>query len=336
MDDIDEEGFVLSVGIDLGYGFVKATNGAQTVKFPALVEVGRSQGGTFRATDYEVAIDGVTYFVGELARREGKSLINLSNALAKEEELRVLWLTALALLGDEPANVVTGLPLSQYETRERFSEQLAKMRGTVTIGNETRVVDTERVQVVPQAMGAMMAGLLEPETMALRNPRWMEQGGYLLLVDVGTRTTGVVTFETQPEFTWVSKLSGATDIGMIDVFRTMQEAFGQLAGSAPRLEEAPFWETLLDKGETWYGGKTVDFRRQRDAIVDRFGKRIAQYAVQLLGGEAWNRVAVVFLAGGGATLPQEAFQAHSVSVFKVPEPQMANAMGFYLFGRSRG
>ena len=332
---MDEEGFVLNIGIDLGYGFVKATNGARTVKFPALVEVGRSQGGAFRATDYEVVIDDATYFVGELARREGKSLINLSNALAKEEELRVLWLTALALLGDEPAQVVTGLPLSQYETRERFSEQLAKMRGTVTIGNKKRIVDTESVQVVPQAMGAMMAGLLEPETMALRNPGWMQQGGYLLLVDVGTRTTGVVTFETHPEFTWVAKLSGATDIGMIDVFKAMQEAFQQQVGTAPRLEEAPFWESLLIKGETWYGGRTVDFRTQCDAIVDRFGKRIAQYAVQLLGGEAWNRVAVIFLAGGGATIPQTAFQAHSSSVFKVPEPQTANATGFYLFGRSR-
>ncbi len=326
----------MNVGIDLGYGFVKATNGERTVKFPALVEVGRAQGGTFRAADYEVTIDGVTYFVGDLARREGKSLINLSNALAKEEELRVLWLTALALLGDEPASVVTGLPLSQYETRERFSEQLAKMRGTVTLGKKTRIVDTESVQVVPQAMGAMMAGLLEPETMALRNPRWMEQGGYLLLVDVGTRTTGVVTFETQPEFTWVSKLSGATDIGMIDVFRTAQEAFGQLAGSAPRLEEAPFWESLLGKGETWYSGRTVDFRAQRDAIVDRFGKRIAQYAVQLLGGEVWNRVSVVFLAGGGAEVPKEALKEKAVSVFTVPDAQMANAAGFSLFGRSRG
>ena len=139
----------MNVGIDLGYGFVKATNGAQTVKFPSLVEVGQSRGDVFRSADYEVTIDGVTYFVGNMARREGKSLINLSNALAKEEELRVLWLTALALLGDEPASVVTGLPLSQYETRERFSEQLAKMRGTVTIGNKTRIVDTESVQVVP-------------------------------------------------------------------------------------------------------------------------------------------------------------------------------------------
>ena len=79
----------------------------------------------------------------------------------------------------------------------------------------------------------------------------------------------------------------------------------------------------------------MDFRTQRDAIVDRFGRRIAQYAVQLLGGEAWNRVAVVFLAGGGAIIPQKAFQAHSSSVFTVPEPQTANATGFYLFGRSR-
>ena len=185
-------------------------------------------------------------------------------------------------------------------------------------------------------MGAMMAGLLEPDTMALRNPGWMQQGGYLLLVDVGTRTTGVVTFETQPEFTWVAKLSGATDIGMIDVFRAMQEAFGQLAGSAPRLEETPFWEALLTRGETWYSGRTVDFRTQRNAIADRFGKRIAQYAVQLLGGEAWNRVAVVFLAGGGADVPLHALSTHSSSVFVISDAQMANATGFYLFGRSRG
>ena len=333
---MDEEGLTLNVGIDLGYGFVKATNGERTVKFPSLVEMGQSRGDVFRSANYEVTIDGTIYFVGELARREGKSLINLSNALAKEEELRVLWLTALALLGDEPAQVVTGLPLSQYETRERFSEQLAKMRGTVTIGNNTRIVDTECVQVVPQAMGAMMAGLLEPDTMALRNPGWMKQGGYLLLVDVGTRTTGVVTFETQPEFTWVSNLSGATDIGMIDVFKAMQEGFSQQVGGAPRLEEAPFWESLLSKGETWYGGKTIDFQAQRNAVVDRFGKRIAQYAVQLLGGEAWNRVAVVFLAGGGADVPLQALSAHSPSVFVVSNAQMANATGFHLFGRSRG
>ena len=325
------------IGIDLGYGFVKATCGDKTVKFPSLVEVGQpTTHDAFRAADYEVEIDGTTYFVGEMARREGKSLINLADPLAKEEDLRVLWLTALALVGnDEPATVVTGLPLSQYDTRDKFAERLAKLRGVVTIRGKKRLVETESLQVVPQAMGAMMAGLLEPETMSLRNPQWMEQGGYLLLVDVGTRTTGVVTFETQPEFTWVAKLSGATDIGMIDIFRAMQTAFGRQVGSAPRLEEVPFWESLLTKGETWYGGKTIDFRETRDAIREQFGKRIAQYAVQLLGGEAWNRVAVVFLAGGGAVVPQTSLRTYGVPVFSVPDAQMANATGFYLFGRSK-
>lgn len=324
------------VGMDLGYGFVKATNGEKTVLFPSLVETGHAREEAFRLADYRVSIDGVTYFVGDMARREGKSLLNLANPLAKEEDLRVLWLTALALLaGDEPLHVVTGLPLNQYDARDTIKEKWLSFHGDVMINGKKRSIKTESVQVIPQAMGAMMAGLLEPETMAMRNPQWMEQGGYLLLLDVGTRTTGVVTFETQPEFTWVSHLSGATDIGMIDVFRALQTAFRQQTGSAPRLEEVPFWENLLRKGETWYGGEVIDFRDTRQAILQQFGERITQYAIQLLGGEAWQRVAVTFLAGGGAEIPKTSLQDRGVQTQCISDAQKANAMGFYLFGRSR-
>ena len=324
------------VGIDLGYGFVKVVSGEKTITFPSLVEVGQPVRDGFRTADYEVTIDGKTYYVGEMARREGKSLINLADPAAKEEDLRVLWLTALALVaGDEPLQVVTGLPLNQYDTREVMTKKWLSFQGDVTINGKKRCINAESVQVIPQAMGAMMAGLLEPETMALRNPQWMEQGGYLLLIDIGTRTTGVVTFETQPEFTWVSSLSGATDIGMIDVFRALQAAFRQQTGSAPRLEEIPFWENLLRKGETWYGGDVIDFRHTQQAILQQFGERVTQYAIQLLGGEAWQRVAVTFLAGGGAETPKASLQDRGVPTLCIPDAQKANATGYYLFGRSR-
>ncbi|WP_206830160.1 ParM/StbA family protein [Alicyclobacillus fructus] len=331
------------VGVDLGYGWIKATNGERFVRFPALVCDAHDllMRDVFQAPEYEAHLETASgarrVFVGELARREGVTALNLATKKYEDADTEALWLVTLALLAQEgePLHVVTGLPLAHFESqREALKERLLHLRGRVTVQDRTMEVAPQSVRVIPQAMGAMIGTLLDPVTMELRNPAWIEQGGYLLLVDVGTRTTGFVTFETQPELRLVSRLSDSVDVGVHDLYLALAGVFRQRTGETPSLSD-PLYDELYARGEVYYGGHTVSVEPERSKHIERMGQLIARRIQEHLGADGLKRIHTVFLAGGGYRMAQGVLQRMFPHVHLVPDPQMANAEGYRLYGLAR-
>lgn len=331
------------LGVDLGYGWVKATDGERSVRFPALVSDAHAlfMSELFGEPEYEVSIETSSgnrhVFVGELARKEGHAAWNLATRKFEDADTEALWLTTLALFArdGEPLDVVTGLPLAHYEAqRAALRERLLSLRGRVTIQGRTVEVEARTVRVIPQAMGAMIASLLDPGTLELRNPAWTEHSGYLLLVDVGTRTTGFVTFETQPELRLVSRLSDSVDVGVHDLYVALASVFRQRTGETPPLSDG-LYDALYAYGEVFYGGQTVSVEPERSRHMERLGGLITRRIQEHLGAEALKRVHTVFVAGGGHRMVQTTLQRMFPRVVVVPNPQMANAEGYRLYGLTR-
>jgi plasmid segregation protein ParM len=332
------------LGVDLGYGWVKATNGERSLRFPALVGEAHELllPEMFGSVEYDVTIETESgtrrVFVGELARRESRDASwNLATRKFEDADTEALWLTTLALFAreGEPLDVVTGLPIAHYDTQKQaLRQRLLELSGRVTVQGRTVEVQARSVRVIPQAMGAMIATLLDPVTLDLRNPAWTEHGGYLLFVDVGTRTTGFVTFETQPELRLVSRLSDSVDVGVHDLYAALAGVFRQRTGETPPLSDG-LYDELFARGEVYYGGQTVSVEPQRTRHIERIGGLIARRIQEHLGAEAVQRVHTVFVAGGGYVIAQTALQRVFPRVYAVPNPQMANAEGYRLYGVAR-
>ncbi len=125
------------MGIDIGFGFVKATDGQQKYLFPSVV-------GEAREIRYKtglntnsildnliVEVDNDKYFVGDLAIRQSDLIQStISDKRINSIENKVLFLTAFALLdgvgtGVSKFNLVTGLPVDEYiEYKDTLMKQL--------------------------------------------------------------------------------------------------------------------------------------------------------------------------------------------------------------------
>lgn len=327
-------------GIDLGYGWVKATNGFKDAVFPSLVGEGYERLPFFGAenTGYDVEIETERgkrrVFIGELAQRECPSAtINLSSEKYKDADTEALWLLTLGLMAQkgEPLHVVTGLPLAHFKRqKDALHQELMQMEGVVTLNKKMLKVKADSVRVVPQAMGAIMAGLLDAETLQPRDAHLLRRGGYVLLVDVGTRTTGFVTFQTRP-FQYVEALSDSIDLGGNTLHQALAQVLQAETGETPSPSDLPLYSELLETGEVFFAGQVVSAHAEVQRVRDRVGKTILRQIVAKLGAETLHHVHAVFVAGGGAEWVVPVLQAQFPSVEVVADAQMANARGFRLF-----
>ena len=134
------------LGIDIGFGFTKATSGSQDLLFKSLLGEAtdiqfREQmlpGGMSGEDHLQVEVDGKGYFIGELAERQSNvRFFTLDQGQFISKFAKVLALTATARLvkGFIPVNLVTGLPIGAYR---KHKDELARL-----LAGEHKVVLTD-------------------------------------------------------------------------------------------------------------------------------------------------------------------------------------------------
>jgi plasmid segregation protein ParM len=328
------------LGLDLGYGYVKVTRDGKTVQsFPSVVGSGKERQfsnlfGSGRGLDeMAVEINEKTYYVGELAVAES---YDASRAIDRNkthhEATRVLIGTAVLLAQlpvDEPVKLYTGLPLEYVrEQKDDFAATLQGMRFTVKgvsgpFQGVEREIRFDSVKVLPQAIGAAYAALMDeqgrpryPELAVVEDP--------MALIDIGYRTTDFTVFQVRPRLRVLEELSGTVAVGAHTVYNMVRAAF-------PEIPERDV-ESAVSRENIWINGRTLDLRREVAEVRKSVAKTIAD-EVKHRWSDRMGRIRVVFLAGGGAKLLESELQTLHPDVRVVPEPQGANALGFWLMGR---
>src|SRR5262245_18006705 len=123
------------LGIDLGFGFTKATNGRRSLVIKSVIGEAEPQfGGELMdpAGDgghLHLELDDRSVFVGELAERQSSlRSFTLDEDRFVAEAARVLALAPATVLAnsDEPLRIVTGLPISTFR---RKSDELTRVLG---------------------------------------------------------------------------------------------------------------------------------------------------------------------------------------------------------------
>lgn len=329
------------IGLDIGFGFTKATNGHETRIFKSVF--GEATDLQFRdnllkdSTPEEhlhIEVDGNGYFVGELAERQSK---NRSFTLDQQEFVtgftKVLALTALATMvePEDPIKLVAGLPISQYQ---KFKDQLASaLTGDHKVAMIDRsgerhdnVVSISEVRVVPQPFGSLLTQMLGDRGEVV-NPRFLTEK--IGIVDVGFRTTDYMIAD-RTRFS--QRGSGTAEAGISSAFSVVSEKLkeeSEINVELYRLFEA------VDRGFIRIRGKKFDLSKLSEGAFGHLATAIANEANRIWADD-WDMDAILLTGGGGAVLGSHLKPIVVGKVIPVEAGQdsrLSNVEGFCKYGK---
>lgn len=328
-----------AVGLDIGYGVVKAVTQTQTVTFPSVA--GHSRDIKFGADQIKAKYPGCQildedgqWFVGDLAASQIPTgeLIRLRGRTANDNvtgnAFRVrMAKVALGMLmvgcysGDREAisiNIATGLPVDHMHGA---AELKAALSGAHRIKTDSAdfVVHVGGVRVMPQPNGTIYRQMLTSDGRINRQHTFVRTG----VCDVGTYTVDV-TLDDDGEY--IDAESGSVESGVFTAHQRIEAAMEKDFG-----QKMPYKtiETTLRTGFATAFGEEIDYRR----VVEDALHPLRSATLALLNDKfkAGASVDVLYLSGGGADLVFDDVLRAYPQTRKVTNPQLANAQGYLNF-----
>lgn len=320
------------VGIDVGYGFVKAVDSldGKPVVFPSLVapvtdekDVGLGKQRTV------VSIEGQSYFIGLDAGVSKLARQTISRERLKTSEFKALFLYALYKLYPNGVNhlfVATGLPGAWLKDGKELAEALTGVF-SIKIDGKPVSFHVDTVEPYPQAFGSWVR-----EAFTLNGtgkPTVTDQTLVTqptLVVDFGTATTGFAMLAGN----YISERSDSIEVGMNDVLDGLRRA------CSAEFRYEPAYSDLVKASIT---GKLTVFGQTKDisSLISPHKEKVIQAAVAKARTlwQAGQQAATVLLTGGGAMVLGDDFKrlyGHPNTII-LPESQTANVRGLWIYGK---
>lgn len=320
-----------NIGIDLGFGFVKATDGEKDFIFPSVVGAGQDLTYRSELTTYvdpienlSVSIDGKKYFVGDLAIRQSDILSrSLGENHAQEKNTKVLLLTALALFvqgESDEFNVVTGLPPSYYLANKDILAAMIKGNHTIMINvdgvDQKKTIVVDKVKIIPQPMGTMFhklfdsKGVLEDKEMARSK---------VGIIDVGFRTTD---FTVVDKLEYIDKLSYSTTTGMSNAYGIIAD---YLRNNFRVYKENYEMDEIVQKAQIKVAGKVHSLEQVKKDAYEQVATKIMTEMNSI-----WDQrdLDLILLSGGGGQAMAEYILPELETASLVENSQTANVRGY--------
>src|SRR5436305_10772187 len=284
-----------------------------------------------RPDEHVVAYNGVDYFLGNLAEREGKNADNAEGAAERyfnEHALvRLLGLSAMLIKMQRSyeLRVVTGLPYSLYTNKEhrRRMKQFLEGRYIFTYNGEPAPREvTIKVGVVVSEGQGILASVTENtnETRAV--------------IDIGFRTTDLVAID---ESGMIVKYCDSKPLGLGQVADAVIQLYAK-EGRILKLEDAISILMAYQQGKTL---PVVKVRNQTIAeetvreVIRKSLKTVGRNIQQFVSGK-WgsDKVGIagdfdsVWIAGGSSYYFDSSIRELIPTVQRPSEPEFANARGY--------
>jgi len=329
------------IGLDIGFGYTKATNGQRFIIFKSVY--GEASELQFREQllsdpDEEeylhVEIDDHNYFVGELAERQSvERYFTLDQSQFVAEFTKVLALTPLAQMVErqEPVKLVAGLPISHYRRHRSELVNILKGQHPLVITNkageqEDTVVRVSEVRVVPQPFGTVM-NLMLSDLGEVRDRRFLtEKVG---VIDVGFRTTD---YTIADRTRYSERGSKTTDTGISRAYATVAAKLQESSGVSVELYRL---YDAVDRGSIKIHGKRYDLKLVREHAFSQLASAIATDANRLWAND-WDIDRVMITGGGGAVLAPflgKLLKGELMPVEPGTDTRLNNVRGYWKYGK---
>ena len=300
------------VGIDIGFGDVKAVTDEVRIKFPTAVAYAK-KGIADIGEEEEYEFLGRKYFLGE------RALFSLDVFPTREVEFLLKYAPLLLYRSlkwlDSPTpaeQIAIGLPLAYHHRRFEFEKVIRR----VIVNGE--ILEHQRVEVFPQGVGILLDYRLNHEGEELEETR-----ENLLILDIGFNTVDVVVAEKGRAI--------RDECGMLEragVSRICQELASYLQRETTiNLTEQEAKDVLLQRKLKVYG-QEKELSETIRTLTENYMDWIFQN-LKSRWGERLKRVDRLIIAGGGAYYVGEYLPEIYEAQTLIPElPEFANARGF--------
>jgi len=332
------------IGIDVGFGFTKATDGHESVVFKSIY--GDATEIQFwvdfqnrHLTEYfHVTMDGKSYFVGDLAEQQSDVVsFTLDQDRMIGDFVRIFALTVAGLFLDkdqpseEPLHLVSGLPVGFFKQyHDRFRDAL-KGRHTITYhspdgGRMTKKFAIEGVQMLPQPMGSVLNLLMDKDGQIIDKEMAKQKIG---VVDIGFRTTDYTVID---RLRYVERSSRTMDTGISKAYAVIANKLRENSGvniELYRLFEA------VQKGAIKMRGQGFNFAKIRDQIFAQLAANIAGDMDRLWSSD-WDIDTIVLTGGGCQDLSahlQPLITGNIRTASSTKDPRLSNVEGYLKYGR---
>lgn len=329
------------LGIDIGFGFTKATNGEKSLIFKSVlgdatdIQFSDSVLADSSEEDHlQIEIDGKGYFIGELAERQSSErYFTLDQAQFIDRFAKNLALTAAARLVKShiPINLVTGLPISYYR---EYKEELAKIlvgehKVVLTSANgdtEEKMININRARIIPQPWGSFF-NLMLNDVGEMKDKRLVKEK--IGVIDVGFRTSD---YSISDKMRYSERGSRTTESGIARAFNVIATKLREKSGVDVELYR------LYDAVEGGYikiRGEKFDLKSLTKQVFSQLAASVAN-EVDRLWVDDWDIDTVIVSGGGGSILAeylQPLLKGNVTPVDKSSDPRMNNVTGYWKFGK---
>lgn len=332
------------LGIDIGFGFTKATDGKKTIIFKSIfgdaseIQFWADFGDSSPTDHIHVSIDGKSYFVGDLAEQQSSVLnFTLDQERLISDYVKIFALTVAGLFYrnnstiNVPINVVSGLPIGYFKhNHERFNEILTGHH-RVTYhshnGNKaTREIYINKVRMLPQPLGSILNELMDPDGRIINEELAIQKVG---VVDIGFRTTD---FTILDHLRYIDRGSRTIDTGISKGFSVISGKLREKCGVSVELFRL---YKAAEEGSIKMRGHGFSFEKIRDQVYSQLAANIAN-ELDRLWADDWD-IDTIILSGGGcrelAKYLQPLIAGNIRPLDLNSDPRLNNVQGYAKYGR---
>jgi len=330
------------VGIDIGFGFTKATSGKDMLVFKSIFGEAtdiqfREQllGASSPEEHLHIELEGESFYVGELAERQSHvRSFTLDQNQFITNFAKTMAMAALSRLvsSNDTINIVTGLPVSFYRRhREELSGLLLGAHTLTTLDasgarHEMRLT-VDQVRVIPQPFGSLF-NLMMGDSAELSDKRYVEEK--IGVVDIGFRTTD---YTVSDKTKYSGRGSGSSESGIARAFAMIAAKLLEKTGVDVELYRM---YDAVARGSIKIRGKTIDLRQFTEEAFSKLASAVAT-EVDRLWADDWDIDLIVVTGGGGAVLApylEPLLSGEVLGLDPTADSRLHNVRGYWKYGRN--
>ena len=338
------EGKMQVLGIDIGFGFTKATDGKDTVIFKSLfgdadeIQFWADFGENSHLNHIHVSVDGKSYFIGDLAEQQSSVLnFTLDQERLITDFVRILALTVAGMFLKDggtinvPINIVSGLPIGYFKQNyERFNEILTGHH-SITYHSyngqkTTKEIYINKVRMLPQPLGTVLNLLMDESGKIINNELANQKIG---VVDIGFRTTD---FTILDHLRYIDRGSRTIDTGISKGFGVIANKLREKCGVSVELYRL---YRAAEMGSIKMRGHGFTFTKIRDQVYSQLAGAIAS-DIDRLWSDDWDIDTIVLTGGGCRELAQylkPLINGNVTPVDPATDPRLNNVLGYIKYGK---
>lgn len=291
------------IGLDVGYGFVKITDGTLGYSFPSVIGDATISTQTLsfkkdlsKINNLRIMYDNKAYHIGDSAIRHSNYLYrDLSISRSFGNDFEILFLTALSLFSDEFENqfkVVTGLPPHRMHLANGIKDLVKGEHMFYIFENgqykKTRleVID---IDIIPQPIG----------TFWYEYGQYIEEGKNLAhnkigVIDIGFSTSDFAVIEDQE---YIPEKSVTIPIGMSNAYKEISKILFTEFGIE---KESHSLDEAIIKGKIKKAGEIHDITNIIDNCLEKLSRNILIEINSNWTIDEFDKI--IFTGGGGQAL----------------------------------